>query len=119
MPMKRLKVSFVLKCYKKVKSYKNCFFVFSNRKKKKVCTKYLANTLILLKMWCCVLMDPRNVFFFLHLMSYTTMQNILLGREKNKVDHFLHHNVSFWRVSCINMSLTYHQIIIMPNLPLN
>jgi hypothetical protein len=36
-----------------------------------------------------------------------------------KVDHFLRHTASFCKVSCINMSLTCHKIIIMPNFPLN
>jgi len=36
-----------------------------------------------------------------------------------KVDHFLCHIVGLYRVSCINMSLTCHKIIIMPKFPLN
>jgi hypothetical protein len=36
-----------------------------------------------------------------------------------KVDHFLHHTISFCRMSCINMSLTCHKIIITLNFPLN
>jgi hypothetical protein len=31
-----------------------------------------------------------------------------------KVNHFLHHTASFCIMSCINMSLTCHKIIIMP-----
>jgi hypothetical protein len=60
----------------------------------------------------------KNVIFDDHHYGFPSIV-MAKGWVQAKVDHFLHCTTSFCRMSCIDMSLTCHKIIIMPNFPLN
>jgi hypothetical protein len=68
----------------------------------------------------CIICSPPLAFEAIyHFLCVFFLTILTLKWLQNKVDHFLYQIIVFYTMSCINMPLTYHKIIIMTNLPLN